>query len=233
MFVSYSSFCQKSKGSFELRPYYRADWYPEFSYVSGDRASTDYVKMRGSSFGIGLAYRLPVSKTIAVKPGIGFYKYSFNHIERRNTLTGESESRNINYASSLLIPFFTDKYWYNTITASLGVEKKFPLKNSCEAIIGLDLQNYYTVSQLYHLTNNPEGSQDHKKSEGKYFGASALLNFSIIKHYNRFGIGPSLIVPVFDIWKTDPTFPEETTSGTRNKVLRGVGFGISLNYALD
>lgn len=231
MFVSCLSFGQK--GALELRPYYRMDWYPKFSYVIDDRSSTDEVKMRGSSFGIGLAYKLPVSKTLAIKPGIGYYKYTFNHIERTNTLTGKSEARNINYISPLLIPFQTDKYWYNTLTASIGLEKSLPMTNSCEALIGLDLQNYYTISQRYHLTNNPEGSKDKKRTESRYFGASALLNFSIVKHYNKFGIGPTLMLPIFDIWKTDAVFPEETSSGTRNKVLRGAGIGVSLNYALD
>lgn len=84
--------------------------------------------MKGTSLGINVAYKIPISKSFFLKPGFGYYKYSFNHIRRENTLFGKSDVRNIKFTSPLFIPFYTDKYWYNSIAANIGFEKLFILE---------------------------------------------------------------------------------------------------------
>lgn len=213
----------------ELTPFIRIDKYPQFSYVLGGRASTDYVNIRGTSFGLSLAYKIPITKSVLLKPGIGYYKYSFNNIKKVNTLFGKSNVRNINFVSPLYIPFFTNKYSYNTISANIGVEKIFNYKSSVQIVTGLNLNNYYVVSAYYHLSYN-EGSQDYRKKIKRYFGSSFSLNAGILKKYKKFSIGPSLMLPVFDTWKKDDTFPEEANSDSRSKWFNGIGLGISCNY---
>lgn len=216
----------------EINPYIRFDSHPEFSYVLNGRPSTDYVKIKGTSFGLNLAYKIPLTKSIFLNPGIGYYRYSFNNIKKENTLFGKSDGRDINFISPLLISFYTNKYWYNTIALNIGVEKIFDFKRNIQVVTGLNINNYFTISQYYHLSFNPQGSQDYRKNNKRYFASSINLNASILKKIRRINIGPSLILPVFDIWKTDYAFPEETNSTSRNKWLRGIGLGISCNYSL-
>lgn len=231
--ISYYSLSQKESNSFEILPYGRVDWYPEFSYVLNGRPSTDYVKIKGVSIGADITYKVPLSTTWTIRPGLGFYQYSFNNIERRNTSLGNSNARNINFISSLLIPYFTDKYRYNCIAVNLGIEKEFILKENYQVQIAADLKNFWTFSQLYHLTNNPGGDQKFKKNDIRYFGTTALLTTNIVKRLRRLSVGPSLRLPIFDIWKTDSVFPEETGKDTRNKVFRGLGLGVVFNYYLN
>jgi len=216
----------------EITPFVRIDKFPQFSYVLGGRPSTDYVNIKGTSFGLNLAYKIPITKSVLLKPGIGFYKYSFDNIKKENTLFGKSNVRNINFVSPLYIPFFTNKYSYNTISANIGVEKIFNYKSSVQIVTGLNLNNYYVVSEYYHLSYNSIGSQDYRKKIKRYFGSSFNLNAGIVKKYKKVSIGPFFMLPVFDTWKKDYTFPEEANSGSRSKWLNGIGLGISSNYSL-
>lgn len=223
---------QNQAKQLEIKPYVRFDNYPQFSYVLGGRPSTDYVNIKGTSYGINFALKIPISKFLSLKPGIGYYKYSFNKIARNNTSFGTSNSRNINFTSPLLIPFFTDKYYYNSLAANIALEKAIYFRKDYHCTFGVELNNYITISQNYHLTNNPDGNQDFKKSNKNYIGTSSILFFNLLKKIKKINIGPSLIVPLFDIWKTDATFQEETGSDSRNKWFHGFGFGISINYSL-
>lgn len=237
-FATLSNFliAQKQTPQIEINPYVRFDSYPEFSYVLDGRPSIDYVKIKGTSFGLNLAYKIPIKKSILLNPGIGYYKYSFNNIKKENTQFGKSDVRNINFPSPLLIPFFTDKYWYNTIAVNIGIEKLFICKNDLQVATGINLSNHYTYSQHYHITyNNSDNpiNNDYTLKNGRYFGFSANLNASLLKRFGKFNLGPSLILPVFDTWKTDETFPEEKNSGSRSKWLNGIGLGISCNYSLS
>jgi hypothetical protein len=45
-------------------------------------------------------------------------------------------------------------------------------------------------------------------------------------------IGPVLILPVFDAWKKDDVFREES-SAYRNKWFKGIGLGVSCNFLLN
>jgi hypothetical protein len=230
-----SVWSKKQSPQIEILPYSRWDSYPEFSYVLNGRPSTDYVKINGTGWGIYINYKLPVAKSIFIKSGIGYYKYSFNNIKKENTQFGKSTVRDIDYYSGPIavdILYYTDKYWYNTINANIGVEKLFNLKKDMQITTALNINNYFTFSQYYHLSYNSPGSQDYKKNIGRYFGSSVNINASLLKKFTKISIGPSIIIPVFELWKTDETFFEETNSGSRNKWFRGIGLGISCNYSL-
>ncbi|MEO8399462.1 MAG: hypothetical protein ABI550_06565 [Ignavibacteriaceae bacterium] len=223
---------QKLSNQIEFTPIIRLDGYPKFSYVLSGRPSIDYVKIKGTSFGLSLSYRIPITKSVSLKPGIGYYKYSFNHIKKENTLFGKSLERDINFLSPVYILFFTDKYRYNTITANIGLENFFNCKRDIQIVTGINWNNYFAISEYYHLVYNPQGSQDYLKNYKRYFGSSVCINISLLKKFQKVSIGPSLILPVFDNWKMDETFPEETNSSSRSKWLNGIGLGISINYSL-
>ncbi|CAL1519100.1 hypothetical protein [Chitinophaga sp. MM2321] len=225
-------FPQAKKGLLEITPYVRFDKYPQFSYVIQERPTTDYVDIKGSSFGINVMYKIPISKSLFIKPGIGYYKYSFDDIKKENTLFGKSVARDINYISPVYILFYTDKYWYHSIAFNMGIEETLYQNKTFELNAGLNLCNYFTFSQYYHLRYNPAGGQDFKKKRRDYFGTSIAATINPIKKLGKVCIGPSLIIPVYDSWKTDQTFQEESNSGTRNKWLNGIGVGITIQYAL-
>jgi hypothetical protein len=231
-FLAHNLPAQSQGRQLEFKPFVRIDKYPEFSYVLMGRPSTDYINVKGTSFGINLAYKIPIAKSLLIKPGIGYYKYSYNDITRYNTSFGTSDARNINFISPLLIPFFSDKYYYNTLSANIAMERTIPLRNNYLGAIGVELNNYFTFSQHYHLTNNPIGSQNFKKADKKYFGTSGLLFFNFLKKVKKVTVGPSVLIPVFDSWKTDKIFYEETVNDLRSKWFKGIGFGISINYSL-
>lgn len=233
--VKTDSFTQRQSSEIEINPYFRWDNYPEFSYVLNGRPSTDYVKINSPSWGISALYKYPVRNRLFLKAGIGYYKYSFSKIRKTNTQFGEATARNIDYYSgpiAVSVAYVTDKYWYNTMSADIGMENSFSLKKNVQIAIALDLNNYFTFSQYYHLSYNPAGSQDYKKNNKRYFGASITISTSLLQKFNRVSIGPSIIIPAWDLWKTDATFPEETDTGSRRKWLHGIGIGISCNYSL-
>lgn len=236
-FISFSilsNFAQSQEQvrQIEFTPFVRIDKFPQFLYIWGGRPSTDYVSIKGTSFGLSLAYKIPITKSVLLKPGIGFYKYLFDNIKKVNTLFGKSNARHIGFVSPLCILFYSNKYSYNTISANIGVEKIFNYKSTIQVVTGLNLNNYYVVSEYYHLSYNPIGSQDYRKKIKRYFGSSFNLNAGILKKYKKVSIGPSLMLPVFDTWKKDDTFPEEANSGSRSKWFNGIGLGISFNYLL-
>ena len=55
---------QKQNNHIEIYPFVRLDYFPEFSYHYGGRFSTDYLKMKGTSYGISLSYKYSLKKNI-------------------------------------------------------------------------------------------------------------------------------------------------------------------------
>jgi hypothetical protein len=224
-----NGYSQQYSSKIEVKPYIRLDWYPEFSYNVGGRPSTDYLTIEGTSFGIVSNYKLPVSNKLNLIAGIGFYNYSFNKLENINSIFGKGHARVIDYPSPLDPIYTTDKYFYRTIFLNIGAERIFYLKNNTIFITGIELQNHYTISQGYHLASR---NINFDTKEKRFFGHSILIMPSLLKRFQNFQIGPSLLIPVFDTWKKDKVFPGEIESENRNKWFRGIGLGISSNLLL-
>ena len=227
--LSNAGISQKQSSKIEIRPYQRIDWYPEFSYNIRGRPSIDYLTIRGSSMGVLTNYKHPISSRLNLVTGIGYYKYSFNKLENINSMFGKGNARVIDYPSPLDPIYTTDKYFYHSIVLNVGAEKNIDLKNNMIFSAGIELYNYYTISQRYHLASR---SINFKKGENRYFGLSFLLTSALLKRFQNFEIGPSILIPVFDTWKKDIVFPGENDSGTRNKWFQGIGWGISSNFLL-
>ncbi len=232
LFSTSSAISQKPLNKIEIMPYMRADWYPEFSFVFNNRASTDYVKMHGNSVGLNVSYEGYLRKSFFIKSGVGYYKYSFNKIRNENTTFGVSDGRLIKYPSPLFLLFYTDKYWYNTLSLNIGIEKFFKYQNDLEIYAGVNLANYFTFSQSYHVVDNP-GNKNYKKSDKRYYGLSVFLCLRLLKNFGDISIGPSLILPVYDIWKKDLVFPEENNSDFREKWINGIGLGVTCYLLLS
>jgi hypothetical protein len=230
---SYTKAVSQSSQKLEIFPYYRHDVYPQFSYQLGDRPSVDYVNLKGSSWGIDVNYIIPIQSTLKLKIGTGYYRYSFNDIKKNNTQFGESTGRNINVYTDLFIPYFTDKYYYNSITGNVALLKDFKLSPSSFISSSIGIKNYFTFNRTYHLTRNPAGSDKFKTNRLNYFGTSAYIGIGYFQKFSRISIGPNLIIPVYDTWRTDNVFPNETSTDMRNKWFLGIGGGIACYLSLS
>ena len=223
---------QKPIPQIEISPFIRIDKYPEFFY-SINSVTTNSVNIKGSSWGINANYKLLVSKNVYLKVGLGYYRYSFDKIHTVNSSFGEGNARVISFPSSTYNIFTSDKYWYNTASVNIGIEKQFQLKKQLQIVTSINLNNYYTYSQSYHINYENPGNpitNPYKGNDRKFFGLSGNISIGILKKYNKYNIGPTLILPVYDVWRTDKIFPE--VQGTRSKWINGIGFGITFNYLL-
>jgi hypothetical protein len=106
-------------------PFVRIDWYPEISFNYAGRYSTDYLKMKGESWGIDLNYKYALDNSINLKAGLGYFRYSFNKLENYNSLFGNSNIRPIDYPSFNNLGYYTDAYFYNSLSLNIGAEKIF------------------------------------------------------------------------------------------------------------
>lgn len=104
------------------------------------------------------------------------------------------------------------------------------LSKKNKLIFGLDINSLYTFSQYYHLTRNPEGSQDYRKSESNFFGVLMGIDIGCMRKYEHFDFGPKLKFPFFSSLKQDSTFPNESDADYRSQWFSGIGLGISLIY---
>jgi hypothetical protein len=226
---------QSKKAFIEINPYTQLDWYPSFTHAFGTGPAVEHIKLSGASRGILINYKLPVTESIYLKPGIGYHKFSVDQISRAREGRESSSVRRINYVMGdygLDIPYYTDQYHYNTVNVNLAVERHFDIKNNWQIISSVYTHHFFALSQNYRLTHNPRGSLDYKKTKTGYFGSSLGITGSLTKRFKRLSIGPSIQIPVYGRWKTDDTFTDEMKSASRGKWFKGVGFGASVNYSL-
>ena len=178
-------FGQKNYNQIGIEFYTQTDWYPEFSY-SINPTNTYFARIKGTSWGGNANYKFNLQSKLFLKVGAGFYRYAFNKIEGKNTLFASSEfaARIINFPSPLYVIFSTDKYWYNTVSTNIGVEKVFDLGRNWQISPGVNLTNYYTFSQTYHMKPDyPVGPPDHKYKlrNNRYFGLSSSVEIGLLK----------------------------------------------------
>ena len=233
--ISNFVFSQTTSRQIEINPYLRWDSYPKFVYAINP-VNSNTVRIKGTSWGINAAYKFPVKNKLYLKAGLGYYRYSFNDIEQMNSLFGKSDNRIIDYIPpdpwAPAILYTTNKYWYNSIAATIGIEEHIDIAKGIQIICGVDIRNYYTFSQHYHIVYpSPQGT-NYKQTANRYFGFSANLNAGLQKKIGKISIGPTIHLPIYDIWKQDEVFPQEENGKSRNKWFRGLGVGITCNYSL-
>lgn len=244
LFFSYQITAAQSSGktkeekpfrSLEITAYLNFNTYPQFSYSTNSSSHFD-VNIKGTSLGIQLAYSIPLSSSIYIKPLIGFYRYAFNDIDQFNSaFQTRSKGRitNLNLSPGILKLYSSDKYFYKTVDLGFAVEKKIDLSKHFEFSIGAQLHNYFTFSQSYHIYTDDPISNPYKTSRTDYFGTTGNLSIGIVKRGERINFGPQIIFPVISTWKTDAVFYGENNDASRSKWLRGIGIGFSVSYNLQ
>jgi hypothetical protein len=227
--ATFNVYCQTGKYSLEVTPFLRYDKQGSFFSWETVIGGKNYVSTKGVSYGLNLNIQRNIKGENAVYVGTGFYKHRISKINRYND-NGTGNSRLINFPSPLFIPFFTDKYSYNTICFNAGYEKGIKVAKNNFIIVGADIAALYLFSQKYHLTNNPEGSTDYKRNNANFWGVMAGLDFGIAKRYDKWNVVPKLKIPVLTFLQTDSAFPNENDADFRKQLFSGLGFGISFIY---
>lgn len=228
IFIANYSFGQNPLSQIEINPYISWEKYPSFIYPTNSVMNTT-VRLKGVNWGLQTAIKFPIKNKFFAKFGLGYHKYSFNYIKAYTRLFGTQNSREIHYpGGSSTFGYSTNKYWYNTLSATIGIEKLFDIKKNWVIISGLNITNYYTFSQRYILFSNIK----YRKSDSHYFGFSTNIYTGVQKKFGKINIGPTILLPIYDTWKKDKVFPEEENSKSRNKWFRGFGVGLSCTYSL-
>ena len=224
------SFGQKIKSQIEVTPFTRYDKYPGFSYNLLGRASTDFLKMQGLSWGIDVNYKRLLIQHLYIKAGIGYYRYTFNKLDNLNSVFGNGDARFVDYPGPNFDLYLTHKYWYNNLSANIGLERSYNLKNDVLITTGVNWRHYFTYSKRFNIKYGSTGSDINTKyvvSDFRYFGNSINVQLAITKPIDKFFIGPYIIIPVYDYWKKDEKFDENEREG-RKKWLGGLGVGITI-----
>lgn len=238
-FTFNEGYSQSMHKEIEIKPYIRFDKYPQFTNRVNSIAEYD-LQIKGNSWGLSGAYKIPLIKDLLIKTGTGYYRYSFSKIVSKHRTFGEGNQRVIDYPTTLGITLGTDKYWYNTINIMLGLEKQFTINKNIQILTGINFNNHFTFSQHYHLPYDnsyipqPELQikNNYKTNDKRYFGLSSEFHFGVLKKLNKVYIGPSIIIPVFDLWKQDDIFPSENSNNNRQKWFNGIGVGFIINYTI-
>lgn len=218
---------QKPKNEIEVKPYIRMDWYPEFSYNYGERVNTDRLTMQGTSWGVDVNYKIRTKRKINYKLGLGYMRYRFNNLNNINRF-GRQNGRLITYGFGGDLQVGTDNYAYNIIPVNLGLEKVFELKSNLYFTAGVEVNNFFTFSQSYHL---PTYNKNYKRKDWSSFGNSVQMAFGVRKQNNRSGFAPLLTLPIYTSWQKDEAF-KENKNEKRSKWFSGFSIGFQYNYSI-
>ncbi|PVD51607.1 hypothetical protein DC498_14400 [Terrimonas sp.] len=238
LFITFSAYAQNISSTLEIKPYFRYDKYPKFRFDDNSIAAKD-ISIQGKSYGVSIAYGHGISDNLRVKFALGYYRLSFNKIDAEGRF-GDAGARVINYPSPLFIPFSTNKYWYNTVSVSAGIEKIFSLKNGFSLSGGMNITDSYSFSQYYRIKQDyPTGPPDNKYMRYKKRNVSATLDLQmgINKRLGkRIELSPVINLPVFSIWALDDAFYEgnnpENNALYKSKWLMAYGVGLQFIYLL-
>jgi len=224
----------QSPSSIELTPFIRFDRYPKVDYqINSVRVNT--LEIQGWSWGIKSLYKFRSEKKVQIKAGLGYYKYAFNKITQTNSSFGKSDRRVINYIGMGDVIFTTNKYWYNTAVVILGADRTAYSTKRTKFVYGAILQNYFTFSQYYRITDEyPTGPPNHKftRNEKRNFGFSASATAAFTEKVGPVFLGPTLLIAIFDQWSQDVMFPQEDDSKHRGKWLNGAAIGLHIALPL-
>lgn len=229
--IAAKTYGQTNNYSIEINPFVRYDKQRYFFSWETVLGGKNFVSPRGLSHGVNVNFQKQINKSNLIFFGLGFYKHSITNIKRYND-NSTGNDRLIKYPSALFVPFFTDKYAYNSLSLNIGYKRNIEVKKGYLLNAGIDLAGLYTVSQNYHLTTSPDGNTNYKQRNGGFWGILTSLDIGLIKNYRKFKIGPELKIPILTSLKTDVIFPNETGSEFRNRWFGSMGIGISFIYKL-
>ena len=231
LFISLCSYGQSQKRA-ELEIFSRYDKHADYMARYGDRTYTNGMKLWGTSGGIQFNYLQPVTKNFHLILGAGYFRLGVDKIRSTTPWSDNVSSRTIDYnhPTGIQPVFHTNKYHYNNLALSVGLNYERRLSTKSTLTFGGDYTYLYTFSQVYRITYDQ--ARD-KITDQRKLGFGLNLKGGILKKFanNRFYINPKLIVPIFQQLNGDSVFREDTNL----KIIRcfnGVGFSVSFGKFL-
>jgi hypothetical protein len=201
----------QNKKSIEFSFVGRYDRHADYVSNFAGRVYNDSNKLYGTSYGVNIAYRQKINKSISASLGIGYYLLNVDKIRGSMpfNIPGTPTVRNINYDDGMTnLLYSTSKYHYNNLTVTVGVNKTMALRDQLYLDFSAEGIGYYAFSQRYLLFDGPNQYSTHN-SKPLEFGMNVTVG--ILKEYMKFYIRPALIIPICQRLKGDKVFYEEET----------------------
>jgi hypothetical protein len=180
--------------------------------------------LSGTSYGLNLGYRHGLRKNFSMFVGLGYYELGIDKI-RRTTPPGSQPAvintrpiENVDFADVI---HHTDKYQYDNLALTVGINKAIPWKNNLYFDLGMEAVGYYCISQRYYVGeyHDPPSFLSHD-SKPLMFGFNGTIGF--LKEYNKFYIRPALYIPIYQRMGGDERF-RESRSESISKWFNGIG----------
>ncbi len=185
--------------------------------------------LSGMSYGINIGYRHRLQKNYSLFLGLGYYELGIDKI-RETTPSGSNPnvvySREIQNVDHTKIVHYTDKYQYNNLALTIGLNKIIPVKSKLALDFGAEAVAYYSISQRYHVGefHEPPSFLAHD-AKPLMFGFNGTAG--ILKEYKKFYVRPALIIPIYQQMGGDERF-QEARSENISKWFSGLGATIRI-----
>lgn len=200
----------------------RWDKHADYTTRFGNRTYAEGTQLAGLSYGIGLAYRFHPIKGLRTKIGLGYYQLRVDKV-RQTTLWGIATARSTTYddgQTNLL--YSAQKYHYNALQFSAGLESAVQLKPSLSIVTGIDINYYYTFTQSYKLNKNTT----YRPTQSYPLGMGVNAQFGIQKQLGAIYLQPQVVLPIYQRLKGDEVFGEEKSLRI-SKWFNGIGVSFS------
>ena len=222
----------QTKKSIELSLFGRYDKHAHYISRFGFRSFTDDIKLWGKSYGLQFNYLYPVAKGFKMIAGAGFNRLGMGKVRTTNQRSRNVPERVIDYThpTGIKPSFYTDKYHYNNLLLSIGIQYEQKLSPDITFTVGADYIYLHTISQVYHITYDDRYDQT-KNVRTLGYGVNSYIGLLKKISNDKYYVHPKLMMPVYQQLKGDKAFLEAENI-RMTKWLSGAGLSISLGKYL-
>jgi hypothetical protein len=115
------------KKAFEISALSRYDKHGDYVTNFNGRMQNDTIQVYGFSYGVNFFYNQKISKKINLFGGVGYYKLCTDKINTtKHPFVGISHTRPVNYDDGTRFLHTTSKYFYHSLSFTIGVESILP-----------------------------------------------------------------------------------------------------------
>lgn len=218
----------QQSGAFELDLIARYDKHADYTSRFFNRSYTNDTRLWGRSFGVNFNYVHAIDKHVHASIGIGYYNLRIDKIRQTTPFGITASGRNIDYQhpSGIQPLFSTNKYHYDNLNLTIGIDYTKPLRSNMGLVIGGNFTYLYSFSQLYHISY---GNIQYRTNHGQTPGFVANMAFGVSYRFRKDKnyVSPKLIVPIYQQLRGDSVFGEDN-SVKMLKWLNGAGLSFAV-----
>lgn len=195
-------------------------WNSTKIYNSYSGARGKNISGTAYSNGVNITYERTVYKSLFAVIGIGHYKQNFG-IQR--PFDYDDPSTNLLY--------WTDRYYYVCIQyiGGLGYNYELSEKYKLKGLLTYNHFDTYRQEFIPQYTSSEAGGKSQEETKKYTFGKSVILTGNLSRNLTKnIGIGVNLLLPVYNRWRKDIIFREDTNQFYGSEF--SVGLGITASY---